>query len=397
MDIFEDYKYGPRFSSRDYDEKGNVKTIRGTDISSFGDINYNQVPTARIEDTIVENHVLKNGDLIMITTADCGISGVFYEQMIPYIASAYAIKLTPTNNIDSQFIKYFMQSTNAINQVQSFVRKGTVANLPGSDVMHLRLNLPPLPEQIKIAKILSTWDKAITTTEALIDNSKQQKKALMQQLLTGKKRFPGFEGEWKDVSIGDLGTIYSGGTPNTSNKEYWDGGVDWITPTDITKQDNVYINSSVRQISQDGLTNSSAKLVPKGSLLICTRATIGKMAITSHEMCTNQGFKNIVPNKKTNIEFIYYLLTYKKHKLISKASGSTFLEISKSAFESIKIRVSTIDEQQKIASVLINADKEIELLKQQLSDLQQEKKALMQQLLTGKRRVKVDESEAALT
>ena len=81
------------------------------------------------------------------------------------------------------------------------------------------------------------------------------------------------------------------------------------TPTDITKQNSVYIRSSVRRISAEGLKKSSAKLVPKGSLLVCTRATIGEMAITAHEMCTNQGFKNIIPNQKTNIEFLFYLLT----------------------------------------------------------------------------------------
>ena len=268
-------------------------------------------------------------------------------------------------------------------------------NITRKDVCSFEILLPPLPEQQKIVKILSTWDKAISTTERLIDNSTQQKKALMQQLLTGKKRLldelgKRFEGEWEEVNVGSFGKIYSGGTPSTSNKNYWDGNIDWITPTDITKQDSRYINSSLRKITQEGLENSSAKLVPAGSLLVCTRATIGEMAITSHEMCTNQGFKNIIPNKKTNIEFVYYLLTYNKHKLFSQASGSTFLELSKTSFENMKFKIPSLEEQQKIATVLTNADQEIELLEQQLADLHQEKKALMQVLLTGKVRVLVD-------
>jgi len=297
---------------------------------------------------------------------------------------------------DSEWFYIFFKHRNITNFLSRQgagrfkLNKATLEKLP--------LLVPPIPEQRKIAKILGTWDKAISTTERLIDNSKQQKKALMQQLLTGahtqRKRLlddsgKPFEGEWEEIEVGDLGTIYSGGTPSTTNKAYWDGDIDWITPTDITKQDSVYIKSSVRKISSEGLKNSSAKLVPKGSLLVCTRATIGEMAITAHEMCTNQGFKNIIPNKKTNIEFLFYLLTYQKHKLVSKASGSTFLELSKSAFESMKFRVPVIDEQQKIASVLTNADREIEVLEQQLADLKHEKKALMQQLLTGKRRVKI--------
>ncbi|TMO67870.1 restriction endonuclease subunit S [Pseudoalteromonas aurantia] len=300
--------------------------------------------------------------------------------------------------LDKDFLYYFLISFTVQKKIENIVNEAAQPNVGKADFDKIKVLTPPLPEQRKIAKILGTWDKAISTTERLIDNSKQQKKALMQHLLTGahtqRKRLlddsgKPFEGEWEEIEVGDLGTIYSGGTPSTTNKAYWDGEIDWITPTDITKQDSVYIKSSVRKISSEGLKNSSAKLVPKGSLLVCTRATIGEMAITAHEMCTNQGFKNIIPNKKTNIEFLFYLLTYQKHKLVSKASGSTFLELSKSAFESMKFRVPVIDEQQKIASVLTNADREIEVLEQQLADLKHEKKALMQQLLTGKRRVKI--------
>ena len=298
-----------------------------------------------------------------------------------------------SDTCDSEWFYIYFQHRNITNFLSRQgagrfkLNKATLEKLP--------MLVPPLPEQQKIANILSTWDKAISTTERLIENSTQQKKSLMQQLLTGKKRLlddegKRFEGEWEEVSVGSLGKIYSGGTPSTSNTEYWDGDINWITPTDITKQDSRYINSSLRKITLEGLENSSAKLVPAGSLLICTRATIGAMAITSHEMCTNQGFKNIVPNSKTNIEFVYYLLTYNKHRMINKASGSTFLELSKTSFESMKFKVPTLPEQQKIATVLTNADKEIELLDQQLADLQQEKKALMQVLLTGKRRVVVD-------
>ena len=300
------------------------------------------------------------------------------------------------SKLDIDFLLYWFLAKE--NQLMGMVT-GTgigAGKLDTNDLQSLNVLLPPLPEQQKIAKILSTWDKAISTTECLIDNSSQQKKALMQQLLTGKKRLldesgQRFEGEWEERAVSSLGKIYSGGTPSTSNTEYWDGDINWITPTDITKQDSRYINSSLRKITLEGLENSSAKLVPAGSLLICTRATIGAMAITSHEMCTNQGFKNIVPNSKTNIVFVYYLLTYNKHRMISKASGSTFLELSKTSFESMKFKVPKLKEQQKIAIVLTNADKEIELLEQQLADLQQEKKALMQVLLTGKKRVTLND------
>jgi type I restriction enzyme S subunit len=371
------------------------------------DLTKKEINTAEMITTTEEIHqsykktILEKDELMVALRGKIGLVRMVSEQLAGVNITRGIARLAPKLNIvDSGFLLWAVRSNQVKTDLMRMAGGSALQEISLTALRKVKIQVPPLPEQKKIAFILSTWDKAISTTEALIDNSKQQKKALMQQLLTGKKRLlddssKPFEGEWEELTVGNLGTIYSGGTPSTSNKEYWNGDIDWVTPTDITKQDSVYINSSVRQISPEGLKSSSAKLVPKGSLLVCTRATIGEMAITAHEMCTNQGFKNIVPNKKTNIEFVFNLLTYEKHKLISKASGSTFLELSKRTFEGMKFNVPMIDEQEKIAAVLTNADKEIELLQEQLIDLKQEKKALMQQLLTGKRRVKIDNIEAA--
>jgi type I restriction enzyme S subunit len=339
---------------------------------------------------------LKTGDILISITAELGKIGWVHnglgEAFINQHTALIRLKSIQSN---SKFIAYLLSSTAMNHRINRLNDSGAKAGLNLSTIRTIQLIIPPILEQAKIAKILFTWDKAISNTERLIDNSKQQQKALMQQLLTGKKRLlddlgKRFDRAWEEVTVGSFGQIYSGGTPSTAKKEYWDGEINWVTPTDITKQDTVYINSSVRKISTDGLKNSSAKLVPKGSLLVCTRATIGGMAITAHEMCTNQGFKNIIPNQKTSIEFVFYLLTFQKHKLVSKASGSTFLELSKSSFESIKFIIPPLREQQKIAAVLTVTDKELVRLKQQLADLNDEKIALMQQLLTGKRRVQLN-------
>ncbi|PMK70564.1 hypothetical protein BCT94_15375 [Vibrio breoganii] len=341
------------------------------------------------------------GDILFTTEAPLG-KACRYPSNGQFAVGQRTVTLRTNDDLDSEFLLYTLLSERGQRLIDIRSSGSTAKGIKSSELKKVKISYPEsLPEQRKIAKILSTWDKAISTIEKLIESSKQQKKALMQQLLTGKKRLvnpetgKAFEGDWEVIAVGDFGVIYSGGTPSTSNKEYWDGDIDWITPTDITKQDSVYISSSKRQISADGLKNSSAKLVPKGSLLVCTRATIGEMAITAHEMCTNQGFKNIIPNERINVEFVFYLLTYEKHQLVSKASGSTFLELSKSAFESMKFNVPPVGEQQKISSVLTAADKGIEVLEAKLAHLKQEKKALMQQLLTGKRRVKVDDKEVA--
>ncbi len=336
---------------------------------------------------------LKAGDILMSITAELGKIGWVHEGLgEAFINQHTALIRLDEKKSHSKYIAYLLSSKAMNHKINRLNDSGAKAGLNLPTIRSIPIDVPPLPEQRKIAKILSTWDKAISTTERLIDNSKHQKKALMQQLLTGKKRLlddsgKPFEGEWDEKRLSEFGNIYSGGTPSTAKPEYWDGNINWVTPTDITKQDSIYIESTARLVSMVGIKNSSAKLLPKGTLLVCTRATIGEMAIARHEMSTNQGFKNIVPNENTNIEFVYYLLNFYKHKLISKASGSTFLELSKSAFEGLHFYVPEYQEQKKIAAVLLNADREIDALQQQLADLKQEKKALMQQLLTGKKRV----------
>ncbi|EIW9594052.1 restriction endonuclease subunit S [Klebsiella pneumoniae] len=260
-------------------------------------------------------------------------------------------------------------------------------------------NIPPLSEQKRIVKILSTWDEAISVTEKLLTNSQQQKKALMQQLLTGNKRLLDengvrFSGEWKITKLIQMGKVVSGGTPDTNMAMYWEGDILWLTPTDVTALTGRFVSNTSRKITPAGLLNSSAVLLPKGSLMVCTRATIGALAISTSEICTNQGFKNIIPNEGFNIEFIYYLLQMNTNEMIKKSSGSTFLELSKKDFETLSFSCPFIKEQQKIAAVLSAAETEISTLEKKLACLKDEKKALMQQLLTGKRRVKVDEAVA---
>ena len=264
---------------------------------------------------------------------------------------------------------------------------GSMKNITKGELLGLKVLIPPPPEQKKIAKILSTWDRAIEITEKLLNNSQQQKKSLMQQLLPGKKRLPGFGGEWQSAPVKKMGKIVSGGTPATKVAKYWEGDVLWMTPTDVTALKNRFINNTKRKITQSGVKNSSATLIPKGSLLVCTRATIGLMSISTTEITTNQGFKNIVPDENHDVNFLYYLFNFFKNKLIAHACGSTFLELSKKDFERLSFVCPSMEEQQAISSILSTADKEVETLQQKLAHLKQEKKALMQQLLTGKRRV----------
>jgi len=193
--------------------------------------------------------------------------------------------------------------------------------------------------------------------------------------------------EWEILQLKKLGKIYSGGTPNTNEPNYWNGNILWCTPSDITKLKTRFIGDTNQRITPLGLKNSSATLLPPGSILVCTRATIGNAAITIKETSTNQGFKNIKPIKGINVDWLFYYITLNKHRIVQLGVGSTFLEVSKKDFENFKIIVPPFPEQQKIAEVLSTWDKAIEKQSQLIEKLELRKKGLMQQLLTGKKRL----------
>ena len=193
--------------------------------------------------------------------------------------------------------------------------------------------------------------------------------------------------EWEVRPLNYLGAICSGGTPDTEVAEYWNGDIAWCTPSDITKLDTKYIESTEVKITAKGLKESSATLLPPRSIVVCTRATIGNAAICNTEIATNQGFKNIIPNEKTNPEWLYYIIIYSKPRLVRFGCGSTFLEVSKKDFSRFKIAVPPLAEQRKIAEVLSVWDEAIEKQARLIEKLALRKRGLMQRLLSAKLRL----------
>lgn len=193
--------------------------------------------------------------------------------------------------------------------------------------------------------------------------------------------------EWEVRPLNYLGAICSGGTPDTEVAEYWNGDIAWCTPSDITKLDTKYIESTEVKITAKGLKESSATLLPPRSIVVCTRATIGSAAICNTEIATNQGFKNIIPNEKANPEWLYYIIIYSKPRLVRIGCGSTFLAVSKKDFSRFKIVVPPLAEQRKIAEVLGVWDEAIEKQARLIEKLALRKRGLMQRLLSAKLRL----------
>lgn len=185
---------------------------------------------------------------------------------------------------------------------------------------------------------------------------------------------------WKECKLGDIAEIIGGGTPSTSNNEFWNGNIPWLTPRDLTGYSKVYISHGERFITESGLKNSSAKLMPKGSVLLTSRAPIGYVVIAENEICTNQGFKSLVPNFEIlNNEFLYYWLKSNTDYLQQLGTGTTFAEISGSVVKNIDISLPPLEEQKAIAEVLSSLDDRIDLLHRQNQTLESLAQTLFRQ------------------
>ena len=166
--------------------------------------------------------------------------------------------------------------------------------------------------------------------------------------------------EFKYYKINDIGEVVSGGTPSTSKNEYWYGDIGWITPKDLSSYDDIYISRGERNISSEGLNNSSAKLVPKNTVLMTSRAPIGYIAIANNELSTNQGFKSLICNEKIcHYKYFYYWLKLNIKYIINNSNGSTFKEISGGTFKNLELSLPSLNEQKAMSSVLWTIDEKI--------------------------------------
>lgn len=185
--------------------------------------------------------------------------------------------------------------------------------------------------------------------------------------------------DWKVVHLNKVATIVGGSTPSSFNKSYWNGNINWFTPTEVGESKYVY--KSIRKITQLGYENCSAKILPVGTIILTTRAVIGDLSILKVKACTNQGFQSFITNRLINNEYLYYRLAVLKNILLLNASGSTFLEISLNKLRNIKIPLPPLSEQNAIATALSDADALISATEKLIAKKKAIKQGAMQELL----------------
>lgn len=325
------------------------------------------------------------------TPEEVGMSSVLLDDIDDCVFSGFVLRGRPKNDM---FVPEYCKYCFTTEAIRSAIIMGctytTRALTNGTQLSAIEIVVPPKPEQEAIAKSLTEIDDLISSLEKLMTKKKAIKQGAMQELLTGKRRLPGFFGEWVNTKIGSITEVYSGGTPNTSEPAFWGGKIPWMNSGEL----NLKIVRQVQgRITEVGVDSSSTHFIPAECVLIGLAGqgkTRGTAAFNTFPLCTNQSIAAIYPNpNKFDSKFLYYKMDtqYDQLRELSSGDGGRGGLNKKLILDYEVVIPQSIDEQAAIATILTEMDYEIENLETKLIKYRQVKQGMMQQLLTGKIRL----------
>ena len=295
-------------------------------------------------------------------------------------------------NVDPLYMDCVVSRASFIHELSKYA-EGSVTKLrtlAPESFLNLELTVPTdVDEQHKIGILIESLKTKIENEKKQTEKLKVLKKSMLDKMFPKEGetepeiRFPGFTDAWEQRKLGEVADIVGGGTPSTSNPNYWDGDIDWYAPAEIAGQ--IYFDSSQRKITEQGYENSSAKMLPPGTVLFTSRAGIGKTAILSKKGCTNQGFQSIVPhNDELDSYFVFSRTDELKQYGELVGAGSTFVEVSGKQMAAMNLKMpTTIEEQQTIGRFFKQLDTLITLHQRKYEKLIDTKKAFLEKMIGG--------------
>ena len=382
-------------SRAELSEAGNIRNIH------YGDILVKYAAVVNIDDEIipfVSNNsegkvrcdVLRTGDVIIADTAEDDTVGkaieIINHNNKSVVSGLHTMPCRPNRDFTASFLGYYINSNTYHSQLYPYMQGIKVTSISKANIGKTLIHFPSRSEQKKIVGLFNLIEKKILIQKKLVEAIKLYKRGLLSKLFPQKGesvpqyRFTEFTDAWEQRKLGELAEIVGGGTPSTSVDSYWDGDIDWYAPAEIGEQ--IYLESSQRKITEEGLTKSSAKILPIGTVLFTSRAGIGKTAILLKEGCTNQGFQSIVPNKeKLDSYFIFTRSEELKRYGETVGAGSTFVEVSGKQMANMELMMpKTMPEQQQIGEYFANLDHLITLHQRKQDFCEKVKLALLQQM-----------------
>lgn len=273
---------------------------------------------------------IQRGDIIITSEAPFG-QILYWDSEEKIVLSQRLFGVRVKEEHDSKFVYYYMTTSDFQGEMDGRATGTTVVGLRQPELMKCVVRCPDLDTQKKIASILSSIDEKILINDKINENLEQQAQSYFQELFVDNA-----DPEWTTGTISDLGTVVGGSTPSKAKPEYYtETGIAWITPKDLSINKSKFVFHGENDITELGLKNSSAVIMPEGTVLFSSRAPIGYIAIATDEVTTNQGFKSVVPKQEIGTPFVYFFLKNTLPVIEGMASGSTFKEVSGSTMKKV--------------------------------------------------------------
>lgn len=334
---------------------------------------------------------VQKGDVFFTRTSETaeeiGITSVMLEETENTVYSGFVLRARPiSEKLIDNFKAYCFSANYYRKQVVSKASYTTRALTSGKTLSKTIVAIPPKNEQNLIAEALGDMDALLESLNSLITKKRAIKQATMQQLLSGKARLPEHKDRWQIRRLGDLATMSSGGTPPSSNPEYYDGDIPWVSISDMTKGGK-FISKTNRNLTTLGLKNSSAKIFPKNTVLYSIYASLGECSITNIPTSTSQAILGIQTGKSLLPGFLYHYLNYIKPTIASLGQQGTQNNLNKDMVQDFLIPTPSLEEQEKISKIIDEMDLEIKALDQFEIKNSNLKHILTQELLTGRIRL----------
>ena len=319
----------------------------------------------------------EDGDCLILW--DGAGAGDLFSGRHGVVSSTMAVVTTQNSKILREFLTLFISSK--ADYIKETCRGTTVPHVSPDAIANMELKIPTLLEQKRIVDFISSVDSYIKALLKQLKSAKESRNAVLHELLNA-------DGEnWVETSLGEIAEVIGGGTPSTTNPEYWDGHILWLTPTEITSQDGQVVSDSIRKISDSGYKNSGAQMLPVDSVILTSRASVGFVALAGKELCTNQGFQSLIPKPSVLSKFLMFWIQLNRPEFESRSAGSTFKEISKSNVKSIKLELPPLSEQKRIVEIISTIDEVIFQTTLTTSKAQDLRYSLLNDLLSGEHEI----------
>ena len=374
--------YGIAAPAVDYDSQ-KYTYLRITDINDDGTLNKNSLKS--VDNVNASNYLLQANDIVFARTgASVGRSYFYDERDGELVYAGFLIKYSlDPSKVNPKLIKFYTHSQTYYDWIQTVDNGATRGNINAQTYASMPILLPKREIQDKIVSILSSLDDKIDLLNRENVTLEAMAETLFRQWFIEEAKE-----DWEKGKLGDILSVKGGTTPSTKEPRFWDGDIAWTSPRDVTTLNGLYLFETEKTITEEGLKRISSGLLPKGTLLMSSRAPVGVLAFTEIPLAINQGYIAILDDKGYAKEFIYLWLKAKMDLIHSYSNGSTFMEISKSAFKSLDILIPTKTEVNNFVETIKPYFEKIKLNEQQIKIITQKREILLSKLMSNEIKIK---------